>query len=256
MNLDLIEMIQFWLMDGSFFWHFDFLLKSPQPFTGLFLHVSVILSTGGCGFPACIAGGIPACLQVSGGSWFPSMPCSFPGPHPGEVEVSGLGGLQAHTQGVSWGVWPGGLQAHTQGEVGDSGLVGSPGPHPGGREVEGSGLGSPGPHLGVSMLTPGGCLQAHIWGGLQAHTQGSIPACTEADSPHEQMATAAGGTHPTGMHSCLLEIVETVVSSCRCEKLSRSIATNESPGREQGTTLWGLFKDLGYNFGGKWHMHL
>ena len=35
-NLDLIEIIQFWLMDGSFFWHFDFLLKSPQPFTGLF----------------------------------------------------------------------------------------------------------------------------------------------------------------------------------------------------------------------------
>ena len=24
-------------MDGSFFWHFDFLLKAPQPFTGLFL---------------------------------------------------------------------------------------------------------------------------------------------------------------------------------------------------------------------------
>ena len=35
-NLDLIEIIQFWLMDGSFFWHFDFLLKPPQPVTGLF----------------------------------------------------------------------------------------------------------------------------------------------------------------------------------------------------------------------------
>ena len=37
--------------------------------------------------------------------------------------------------------------------------------------------------------------------GLQAHTQGwCIPACTEADNP--STATAAGGTHPTGMHSC------------------------------------------------------
>ena len=62
----------------------------------LFLHVSVILFTGG---------------------WYPSMPCRSPGPHPGgklrglpwgggsrptprgEVEGSGLGGLQAHTQG-------------------------------------------------------------------------------------------------------------------------------------------------------------
>ena len=26
-----------WLMDGSFFWHFDSLLKPPQPVTGLFL---------------------------------------------------------------------------------------------------------------------------------------------------------------------------------------------------------------------------
>ena len=47
-------------------------------------------------------------------------------------------------------------------------------------EVEGSGFGgSPGPPL--------------VWGVC-------IPACTEADPP--PMATAAGGTHPTGMHSC------------------------------------------------------
>ena len=52
----------------------------------------------------------------------------------------------------------------------------SRGPHSGG-EVEGSGRGgSPGPHMG------------------------GIPACTEADPP--STATAAGGTHPTGMHSC------------------------------------------------------
>ena len=48
---------------------------------------------------------------------------------------------------------------------------GSPGPQPGGP---------PAPHLG------GGC----------------IPACIEADPP-PWMATAAGSTHPTGMHSCL-----------------------------------------------------
>ena len=62
--------------------------------------------------------------------WYPSMHCSrSPGgglvfqhalqvsrPTPrGEVEGSGLGGLQAHTQEGSWGV--GGLQAHTWGGV-------------------------------------------------------------------------------------------------------------------------------------------
>ena len=30
-----------------------------------------------------------------------------------------------------------------------------------------------------------------------------IPPCNEADTPHQQTATAADGTHPTGMHSCL-----------------------------------------------------
>ena len=65
----------------------------------------VILFTGGGGIPACLSG----------------------------FER----GLQAHTQGRSWGVWLGGLQAHTQ--------RGSPGQHPGG---------SPGPH-------PGGCVSQY-----------------------------------------------------------------------------------------------
>ena len=39
----------------------------------------------------------------------------------------------------------------------------------------------------------GGCL---VWGGV------GIPACTEADTPPRETATAADGTHPTGMHSC------------------------------------------------------
>ena len=69
-----------------------------------------------------------ALQQVSGGGLSPSMPCRFPGPHPGgevegssqgevskgEVEGSGLGGLQAHTEG-SPGPRLVGLQAHTRG---------------------------------------------------------------------------------------------------------------------------------------------
>ena len=45
----------------------------------------------------------------------------------------------------------------------------------------------------VSRLRPGG-RPGPGWGGL-------IPACTEADTP-QQTATAVGGTHPTGTHSC------------------------------------------------------
>ena len=67
-----------------------------------------------------------------------------------------------------------------RGEVEESGLGGgSPGPHPGGKLR--------GLAWGVSRPTPGGVC---------------IPACTEADPPPQQMATAAGGTHPTGIHSC------------------------------------------------------
>ena len=52
-----------------------------------------------------------------------ALQVSSPTPRGGGVEGSGLGGLQTHTQGGSWGVWPGGSpglhpggsQAHTQG---------------------------------------------------------------------------------------------------------------------------------------------
>ena len=57
----------------------------------MFLHVSVILSTGdgGCdGIPACIAGGIPAYLAA--GLWGAGV--GIP---------ACLGGFQAHTQGES-----------------------------------------------------------------------------------------------------------------------------------------------------------
>ena len=55
-------------------------------------------------------------------------------------------------------------------------------------------------------------------GGIPACIAGGIPACLaglrgvvsqhalQADPPPQQTATAAGGTYPTGMHSCLLFI--------------------------------------------------
>ena len=52
-------------------------------------------------------------------------------------------------------------------------------------EVEGSGLG------GVSRPTPGGMVSRPTPGGGGAQA-----------IPSSQMATAAGGTHPTRMHSC------------------------------------------------------
>ena len=63
---------------------------------------------------------------------------------------------------------------------------GSPGPHPGGKLR--------GLARGVSRPTPGGGSPGPHMGGV------CIPACTEADPPWT--ATAPGGTHPTGMHSC------------------------------------------------------
>ena len=58
-------------------------------------------------------------------------------------------------------------------------------------------------------LSTGGCLvrrglsaprEVCSWGtGL---LRGGLPACIEADPPPGETATAADGTHPTGMHSC------------------------------------------------------
>ena len=74
-------------------------------------------------------------------------------------------------------------------------------------EVEGSGLGgSPGPHPGGSSGTHEG------GGGLQAHTWGEVSQHALRQTPPQQTTTAAGGTHPTGMHSCfifLLRFVDT-----------------------------------------------
>ena len=89
------------------------------------------------------------------------------------------------------------------GEVEGSGLGGSPDPHPGGRLRGLAGGGSPGPHPGGKLRVwlggspgphPGGCQGPGPRGDLSQHALGQT-------SP-QQMATAVGSTHPTGMHSC------------------------------------------------------
>ena len=91
-----------------------------------------------------------------------------------------IAGFQAYTQRGSLGGsgWGEGVSRSTaKGKLRGSG----PGPHPR-RKFRGIWLGG--------CLLPGGCLWGCLlWGG------GGDPLVT---------ATAAGGTHPTGMHSCLI----------------------------------------------------
>ena len=63
------------------------------------------------------------------------------------------------------------------------------------------------------MLTPSGEVEGSGWGGLQAHTRGvSRPTpgggvlCVSQHAPPKKTVTAAGGTHPVGMHFCFIEI--------------------------------------------------
>ena len=139
-------------------------LESPIPFYRpqtkfakvMFLHVSVILSIGGVLSQHALQVVSQPCSKSPGG--YPSMPCRFPGPHPG---------------GKLRGIWPGG----------------SPGPKPRGKLREIWPGGSPGPDLGGPApregLLPEGVPAP---GGVWRHPP--------------VMATAVGGTHPTGMHSC------------------------------------------------------
>ena len=114
----------------------------------MFLHVSVILSTGGGGIPACIAGGILACLAGLWGWGYPSMPCRSPAQHPmGKLRGLAWGGLQAHTWGGVKGLAWGGVSRPTpKGEVEGSGQ-GVSRPTPGGVSRP-TPKGLPGPHLG------------------------------------------------------------------------------------------------------------
>ena len=93
----------------------SFIHYQPQRSWGkvMFLHLSVILFTGWVvSQHALQVVSQHALQQVSGG--YPSMPCRFPGPHPG-------GKLRDLAGGVS--------RPTPKGEVEGSGLGGSPGPH-------------------------------------------------------------------------------------------------------------------------------
>ena len=61
----------------------------------MFLHVFVILFTGG--YPSMHCRWYPdmPCSRSPGGGWYPSMPCRFPGPHP-------RGKLRGLARVVSW----------------------------------------------------------------------------------------------------------------------------------------------------------
>ena len=127
------------------------------------------LSTGGC-YPS-----IP-CSRSRGGGWYRSMPCRFPGPHWGSKLK---------------GIWP-----TTKGEVEGDLARRSPGPHPRGKLRGIWPGGSPGPHPG-GVCSQGG--KYLLWG--VPSLGGLLPGGGVETPPI--MATAAGSTHPTGMHSCL-----------------------------------------------------
>ena len=128
----------------------------------IFLHVSVILSTGTSAISACVAGSIPACLAAGlwGGGGVPAC----------------LAGFQAHTQGESLGGsdW-GSPGPYPRGSWGGSG----PGPQPRGKfrgiwsrsipkgEVEGDLAGG---YLLGECLLPGG----RIWRPTMMATAGAI----------------------------------------------------------------------------------
>ena len=99
----------------------------------MFLQVSLILFTEGRWWYSSMHcrwyPSMPPCSRSRGGGggvgWYPSMSFRFPGSYPGEVEGSDLGGLQAHTWGVSRPTPGGGLQAPHRG-LQSWGLVGIP----------------------------------------------------------------------------------------------------------------------------------
>ena len=89
------------------------------------------------------------------------------------------------------GVWPGGCLGPVPGEVWGSGQRESPGQHLGG---------CPGPYQGeVSRPRPRGVGSRPRPRPIRVVSQHAL---TQTPLPPQQMATAAGGTHPTGMHSC------------------------------------------------------
>ena len=118
-----------------------------------------------------------------------------------DIEGSGQGGLRSTPRGC--------LQAHTQGVSRlTPGWVSRPTPR---RDIEGSGQGGlRSTPRGVSRPTPRGSPGSHLGGSPGPHPGACVSQHALRQTPPpppKQTATAAGGTHPTGMHSCLICIL-------------------------------------------------
>ena len=107
---------------------------------------------------------------------------------------------------------------------------GSPGPHLGGR-LRGLARGeSPGPH-------PGGKLRGLAGGGSPWPTprgmsaRGCLPHCMLGYTP--PTTTAAGGTHPTGMHSCLHFKITSTLNICALVLARIGFISQASTGLDQ-----------------------
>ena len=114
--------------------------------------------------------------------------------------------LSVH-RGGAWsggGVWARGVPAPGGGAC-SRGLV----PGPGGCLIWGV-SGPSGGTCSGGALSRGGICSVGDWSrggsaggpGPKGVCSGGFPECTEVDTPPQQMATVADGTHPTGMHSC------------------------------------------------------
>ena len=105
------------------------------------------------------------CTRSPGG-WYPSMPCRFPGPHPrGSLGPS------------SWG----------------GGCGESPGPQPRGKLRGIWSKPTPKGEVEGDLARGDACSGGACSGGVCSRGVWRPPPVT---------ATAVGGTHPTGMHSC------------------------------------------------------
>ena len=79
----------------------------------------------------------------------------------------------------------------------------SPGPHPRGRMRGLAGGLSPGPHPGGKLRgLAGGVPRLTSGGWVSTPTPRGVYPSMQWGRPPQQMATVAGSTHPTGMHSC------------------------------------------------------
>ena len=98
--------------------------------------------------------------------------------------------LDPGPRGRLWGLAGRGVQAHTRGPGRSRPILGvCPGPH---RVVS------------TSMRGEGEGVQAQAWGGgVQAQARRGVFQHALRQTPPQQTATAAGGTHPTGMYSCI-----------------------------------------------------